>query len=92
MLLLGLLLLLQGAHALAQYRFETGESLRFIGDSASFRYTPKAAANCTDCFVNFRLGALSELDAVSVGVCHSYGSPHAAAETFVVIRCLHADR
>lgn len=48
-----------------QYKFETGEAIKFIADTASFKYWPKAAANCSDCFLNFRLGALSELDAVS---------------------------
>lgn len=53
------------AAAGSNYAFSTGERLKFVGDSASLRYYPAAAsaADCPDCALSFKLGALSELDA-----------------------------
>jgi hypothetical protein len=49
------------------YKFPSGESVQFLGDSASLKYFPAASANCSQCYLAFKLGALSELDAVSLG-------------------------
>lgn len=67
---LALLFLLAGtcsAQGLTQkiYKSPSGESVQFLGDSVSLKYFPAASANCSQCYVSFKLGALSELDAVS---------------------------
>jgi hypothetical protein len=64
------LLLLAGttsAQSLTSQTFKspTGESVKFLGDSVSLKYYPAASANCSQCYLAFKLGALSELDAVS---------------------------
>lgn len=46
-----------------KYTFASGEQLEFLGGSTSLKFYPAKAANCSRCFVSFRLGALSELDA-----------------------------
>lgn len=46
------------------HKFSTGESVQFLGDSVSLKYFPAASANCSSCYLAFKLGALSELDAV----------------------------
>ncbi|WIA30014.1 hypothetical protein OEZ86_000111 [Tetradesmus obliquus] len=68
--LLALALACAGGLAAAQtdffetkYTFSTGEKLEFLAGSASLKYYPAPSANCTKCFVAFKLGALSELDA-----------------------------
>jgi hypothetical protein len=68
--LLALALACAGGLAAAQtdffetkYTFSTGERLEFLAGSASLKYYPAPSANCTKCFVAFKLGALSELDA-----------------------------
>jgi hypothetical protein len=38
--------------------------VKFLGDSVSLKYYPAASANCSQCYLSFKLGALSELDAV----------------------------
>lgn len=63
------LLLLAGkssAQSLTSQTFKspTGESVKFLGDSVSLKYYPAASANCSQCYLAFKLGALSELDAV----------------------------
>lgn len=65
-----LLFLLAGtcsAQGLTQtiYKSPSGESVQFLGDSVSLKYFPAASANCSQCYLSFKLGALSELDAVS---------------------------
>jgi len=47
------------------FKSPTGESVQFLGDSVSLKYFPAASANCSQCYLAFKLGALSELDAVS---------------------------
>jgi hypothetical protein len=42
----------------------SGESVQFLGDSVALKYFPAASANCSQCYLSFKLGALSELDAV----------------------------
>lgn len=46
------------------YKAPSGESVQFLGDSVSLKYFPAASANCSQCYLAFKLGALSELDAV----------------------------
>ncbi|KAF8069614.1 hypothetical protein HT031_001731 [Scenedesmus sp. PABB004] len=60
---LALLALVAGAAAASRTEFATGEALQFLGDSAEFKYFPAKAANCSGCYMAFKLGALSELDA-----------------------------
>lgn len=46
------------------YKAPSGETVKFVGDSVSLKYFPAPSANCSQCHVAFKLGAVSELDAV----------------------------
>lgn len=61
------------------YKAPSGESVQFLGDSASLKYFPAASANCSQCYLAFKLGALSELDAVSLRLATSKAAGHATS-------------
>lgn len=74
---LGIAILLLAGPCVAQssskhtFKAPTGETVQFLGDSVALKYFPPPSANCSQCYLSFKLGALSELDAVSKHVIQS---------------------
>lgn len=63
------------------YKSPHGESVQFHGDTVSFKYFPGASANCSQCYLAFKLGALSELDAVSDKISSKLVHMHVVSES-----------